>query len=85
MSKAQMCPVCKGRGKIPGHKDMGSTVIENGKTCHGCDGRGWVEVGGDDPPYWTVPYQPWPSYPPYCPPQWTYTCGDTVTSGGTCT
>lgn len=37
MRHAEKCPVCEGEGK---HKD---------KTCHGCNGRGWVEVGVDYP------------------------------------
>ena len=44
--EAQKCPVCDGSGK---YKD---------KTCHGCDGKGWVEVGVDYPP--PLPYNPFP-------------------------
>lgn len=41
---AEICPVCKKSGKV------------NGKTCHGCDGKGWVKVGLDYPSP-TPPYQ----------------------------
>jgi len=46
--KAQICPVCNGSGKY------------EGKECHGCDGKGWVSVSGDYPPYYPRPY----IYPP---------------------
>lgn len=38
--KAVICPVCQGEGK---YKE---------KECHGCGGRGWVEV---DESYWYYP------------------------------
>ena len=34
MKHAELCPVCGGTGKV------------NGEKCHGCDGKGWVEVEG---------------------------------------
>jgi len=42
---ADLCPVCNGRGKIRDSKYGESSVSElNEKTCHGCDGKGWVRV-----------------------------------------
>jgi hypothetical protein len=39
MSHAEMCPVCHGEGQFI------STVIgPSPRTCHGCGGKGWVEV-----------------------------------------
>lgn len=35
--RPELCPVCKGEGK---YKE---------KTCHGCDGKGWIEI---DESYW---------------------------------
>jgi hypothetical protein len=40
---AELCPVCKGSGRIV-------TVSESAnknpsEQCHGCEGKGWVEVG----------------------------------------
>ena len=32
MSKADLCPVCEGSGEYIGEK------------CHGCQGKGWVNV-----------------------------------------
>lgn len=44
MAHAQKCPICLGKGTILDELYPQSTCsIE--KTCHGCNGRGWVEVG----------------------------------------
>jgi len=41
MAKAVICPICKGRGKIPsGYVTTGTGTV----VCHGCGGKGWVEV-----------------------------------------
>ena len=43
MNQAQKCPVCKGKGDLfakPG-------VFLYHVTCHGCGGKGWVQVGGE--------------------------------------
>lgn len=44
MSRAQKCPICKGSGKI--RKDGEPAKLDElvTKTCHGCDGKGWVIV-----------------------------------------
>ncbi len=63
MSKAVLCPVCNGKGyilidciNIPCEKEH--------KTCHGCAGKGWVELGGDNIcPYPVNPQIWWPQYP----------------------
>lgn len=61
--KAQLCPVCKGTGDYRGGK------------CHGCQGKGWVEVHEGDNDYPCGPQYPWyPLYPyPYEPWKITYT------------
>jgi len=50
--KAVICPVCNGLGKIGknpdikftgGHFSMIADIL-NTTTCHGCGGKGWVEV-----------------------------------------
>ena len=41
MASVKKCPICEGRGKVYGGFETG-TVPE--QTCHGCCGRGWVEV-----------------------------------------
>jgi len=42
MGKAVICPVCGGTGKI--RKKGFSFYDPRDVTCHGCHGRGWVEV-----------------------------------------
>jgi len=41
MAKAVICPICHGKGKI---KREDVSTADEWKTCHGCGGRGWVEV-----------------------------------------
>jgi len=71
MKQVVICPICHGNGKIrtidecmiaddaPGIKG------EQKVSCHGCSGKGWIEIGKDDGPcYPIVPYYP-PHYPAY--------------------
>ena len=59
--KAELCPVCKGKGKY------------EGRECHGCNGKGWVEVRESNYPDrelgYSDPWQPWwrwdTTRPPY--------------------
>jgi DnaJ-class molecular chaperone len=44
MAKAVICPICGGKGKIPTDSGWLSTSVPEPKICHGCGGRGWVEV-----------------------------------------
>lgn len=39
----EKCPVCQGEGKIP----FGMTAEL--RECHGCGGKGWVEVRDEEP------------------------------------
>jgi len=68
MAHAEKCPVCNGTGRI---ENTGSTAV-NEKSCHGCNGRGWIEVGsGPDP---LNPFLPYPHPVPYSPrliPYWS--------------
>lgn len=41
-SHAQTCPICNGEGMIK--EFTATTGGDYTKTCHGCDGRGWVTV-----------------------------------------
>jgi DnaJ-class molecular chaperone len=48
MSHSEVCPVCKGLGKvfdatIPNY-GITTSNIYNQATCHGCNGKGWVQV-----------------------------------------
>jgi hypothetical protein len=40
MAHAEKCPVCYGFGKLGNDNQRDCS----GKTCHGCDGKGWVTV-----------------------------------------
>lgn len=50
MAHAEKCPVCNGNGKIKtyldpfgfGYSDSNKTYTE--KTCHSCQGKGWITV-----------------------------------------
>lgn len=61
--KAVECPLCKGKGRVM--NDVVKTKIK----CHGCEGKGWVEVHyaqiGEAPKFipQTVPYPPIPHDP----------------------
>ena len=54
MAQAVKCPICEGSGKVL--DSLGKSQV-----CHGCGGRGWVEVR-DTPPY-PSPWWPEPPYP----------------------
>ena len=54
--KAERCPVCYGSGKYQTGADIGGTN-PTVTTCHGCGGKGWVEVQSYEPVY--------PHYPGY--------------------
>jgi hypothetical protein len=91
MTHAEICPVCKGKGYLQEivttdfGRDTTSPPSQESSTltqrvCHGCNGRGWVEVS-DYPCYPYYPYYPrypyYPYYPyphdQYPPIKWTYT------------
>ena len=76
MSPAELCPICKGVGRIQVDRDNTTTAPMEEKICHGCDGKGWIEIGGGDYP--PAPY--WPCYPnPWQPmPTYTITCSGTT-------
>ena len=69
MAHAEICPICHGRGKI---KNPASVTAPVEVTCHGCGGRGWVEVG-DESAYNIIPYHPYFPPQPYYPRQPHYT------------
>ena len=63
MVHAEKCPVCKGDGELP-PKPSDNDLW---RICHGCGGKGWIEVGSDN----QCPAIPWSVYPvpqqPYFP------------------
>ena len=53
MAHAEKCPICEGSGRLPLPVEMGTTASRPyDKLCHGCGGKGWVEVA--DSPYYTI-------------------------------
>lgn len=67
---AEKCPICGGAGQLQGINDLsGSAANPPTRTCHGCGGKGWVEVRDDKPEWvittpWTQPPEP-NDIPPY--------------------
>ena len=53
MANAQTWPICGGSGKLP---DDGKSTAVTHPICHGCNGKGWVEVFDAMP----VGNWPWP-------------------------
>jgi len=45
MARAVVCPICSGTGTIV-EGGYATTAGPLKKTCHGCGGKGWVEVSG---------------------------------------
>lgn len=45
-TQVHKCPVCNGSGEVNtlDNNYSGSNLVRNTKTCHGCDGKGWVVV-----------------------------------------
>ena len=80
---AELCPVCEGKGVVtlliyPEEGNKATDKVPTERTCHGCNGKGWVDIGGG----WTVPY--WPVCPidrwyPVWPGIHYYWTGDTKT------
>lgn len=61
--KAEKCPVCNGTGKYVPPQDPYCTAVVIEQPCHGCNGKGWVEVNESTiyPTYYP-PYSPLPPY-----------------------
>lgn len=67
MNKAVTCPVCFGTGKIT--KTTAGTAGGTFEVdCHGCGGKGWVEVADDPMPYFPPYIPPYDPYSPYISP-----------------
>jgi len=46
MKHAELCPICKGRGKIVIDEMPDVTAAPQPQICYGCGGKGWVEIEG---------------------------------------
>lgn len=45
IAHAEVCPVCKGEGKVGTLFDFETgAIVKSGKRCNGCSGKGWVQV-----------------------------------------
>jgi hypothetical protein len=62
---AEICPICLGKGKIQQADDEAYCTAINIVVCHGCWGRGWVEVS-DEPKvsFSFASYEPDPNIKP---------------------
>lgn len=54
MAHAEICPICKGKGKVKivapeVLKEVTTDMIQGYETCHGCGGKGWITVGAENP------------------------------------
>ena len=48
--KAVLCPVCNGSGEVDDYTMDGRELVTiHKKLCHGCGGKGWVEVSDEKP------------------------------------
>jgi len=68
MARADLCPVCRGSGKYKSSNPV--ERLHGEKPCHGCWGRGWVEVTDGPfllPPQTEVPWTPVPVRTPTMP------------------
>ena len=51
MTHAEKCPICHGRGKLTYQLYYGESFTSGGMIdhmCHGCNGKGWVEVNDNN-------------------------------------
>ncbi len=45
INHSEICPICNGSGQYKEYSNYTSyTYIQ--RTCHGCNGKGWITVGG---------------------------------------
>ena len=74
MSHAEKCPVCNGIGRTETTETDTSTLVRKSQPCHGCAGKGWVEVGSDMTfvPVYPIPV-PIPEPNPWHPCRWPLT------------
>ncbi len=80
MAHSETCPVCHGIGRTE-YVEQDSTTVRKSQPCHGCDGKGWVEVGDTIPPFPVRPL-PEPETHSWCPCRSTITVGPWVYEPG---
>ncbi len=62
MARVEKCPICKGSGRVDSNDGVYYHAAPRDgdiryPDCHGCDGKGWVEVAEDEQPF-RIPYYP---------------------------
>ncbi len=66
--KAVRCPICVGTGTYWEVNHDASPPVGYYRTCHGCEGKGWVEVHEEEhnKPWYPaiIPSGDWPAYYP---------------------
>ncbi len=87
MTHAEKCPVCGGTGTVDTTVVAGHPV-KLSRSCHGCDGKGWVvvtELPEPEPPPVVMPRRDQPGTPMWYkepttgdppPPRTEFYCGD---------
>lgn len=48
MNHAEICPVCKGTGKVEVFQVIPNSTVKKFTICNGCNGRGWIVVAAPD-------------------------------------
>lgn len=48
-SHVEICPICRGSGKYKEYDQGLSTYTYIQRTCHGCEGKGWITVSDVNP------------------------------------
>lgn len=52
MNHSEICPICKGCGIYKEYYDyVNTTGAFSQRTCHGCNGKGWITVPDSYPSY----------------------------------
>ena len=82
--EAVKCPVRKGSGiKNRLLYKNGKKVEGEDEPCHGCSGKGWVEIGAEFGYYWAgTPYYPCYPFTQYTVPHGTFTITGSANTAG---
>ena len=60
---SEICPICSGKGKIKNSENTTYAEV----TCHGCGGKGWIEISNGNLNIIPTPIYPSSPYTPYVP------------------
>lgn len=79
MSEAAKCPVCEGSGRYVTCRPVEGNNPPDETDCHGCNGRGWVELTGFG---WNPPVIPKDAEPGRPETTWGWPLPEGPTCGG---